>query len=78
MVYYKFWGGKSFVETPLPLLTVMFLFTGVISILMGLIAELVVRPRITNRRGNLRIRFVVAATWSLAADVWNRRIRRHR
>ncbi len=43
MIYYKFWGGKSFVETPLPLLVVLFFLMGFVSILMGLIAELVVR-----------------------------------
>ena len=43
MVYLKFWGGKSFIETPLPLLVVLFVLMGFISMLMGLIAELVVR-----------------------------------
>jgi len=43
MIYYKFWGGKSFIETPLPMLVVLFVLMGFISMLLGLIAELVVR-----------------------------------
>jgi hypothetical protein len=34
---------KSFVETPLPTLTVMFFLAGAVSILMGLLAEMVMR-----------------------------------
>ena len=43
MVYYKFWGNKSFIETPLPQLAVLFLLVGFVSILMGFLAELLVR-----------------------------------
>jgi glycosyltransferase involved in cell wall biosynthesis len=43
MVYYRFWVGKSIGETPFLLLTVMLLLSGVILILLGLLAELVVR-----------------------------------
>ena len=39
-VYYKFWGGKSFIETPLPLLWATMFFTGVLCVLLGLIAEI--------------------------------------
>jgi glycosyltransferase involved in cell wall biosynthesis len=42
-VYYKLMGLKSFVETPLPLLAVMLTLVGVLSLLMGLQAELLVR-----------------------------------
>lgn len=42
-VYYKFFGGKSFIQTPLPLLFVMAFITGVMCILMGLLAELSIR-----------------------------------
>lgn len=38
-----FGPGKSFVETPLPLLAVMFFLAGVQSILMGVLAEMVMR-----------------------------------
>lgn len=43
MVYYKFWGGKSFIETPLPLLAALFVLVGFLSLLMGLLAELSIR-----------------------------------
>ncbi len=43
MVYYKFWGDKSFVETPLPQLAVLFFLMGFMSILMGFLAELIMR-----------------------------------
>jgi glycosyltransferase involved in cell wall biosynthesis len=43
MVYYKFWGGKSFVETPLPLLVVLLFLMGSLSILMGLMSEVLMR-----------------------------------
>jgi glycosyltransferase involved in cell wall biosynthesis len=42
-VYYKFFGNKSFIETPLPLLFVMAVITGAMCFLMGLLAELLVR-----------------------------------
>lgn len=40
MIYYKSWGDKTFIETPLPMLTVMFGLIGVVSILIGLVAEM--------------------------------------
>jgi glycosyltransferase involved in cell wall biosynthesis len=50
MLYYKFlhkpltgYGAKSFIETPLPLLSVVFFLTGVQSVLLGLVAEMVMR-----------------------------------
>lgn len=50
MLYYKFlhepltgYPTKTFIETPLPLLTVMFFLTGVQAILIGLVAEMVMR-----------------------------------
>ena len=42
-VYFKLTGQKDFVETPLPLLAVTFTLVGFLSVLMGLLAELVVR-----------------------------------
>src|SRR5438093_482072 len=38
---YKLSGTKDFVETPLPLLTVLFALTGILCLLLGLLAELV-------------------------------------
>jgi hypothetical protein len=43
MFYYKFTGQKSFIETPLPLVTVMFFLVGCLSLLLGLVAELTIR-----------------------------------
>ncbi len=40
---YKVLGIKDFVQTPLPLLTVLFGLVGILSLLMGLLAELVTR-----------------------------------
>lgn len=42
-VYRKFFDDTSFILTPLPLLSAMSFMTGVLSILMGLLAELLVR-----------------------------------
>ena len=42
-LYLKFFSGISFVSTPLPLLVVLAFITGVMSILMGLIAEIIMR-----------------------------------
>jgi glycosyltransferase involved in cell wall biosynthesis len=42
-VYYKYFGGKSFIETPLPLMFVMAVITGAMCFLLGLLAELLVR-----------------------------------
>jgi ABC-type bacteriocin/lantibiotic exporter with double-glycine peptidase domain len=40
MVFFKYFGGKSFIQTPLPLLAILFLLIGVISIFMGLLAQI--------------------------------------
>jgi glycosyltransferase involved in cell wall biosynthesis len=42
-LYLKFWTGISFIQTPLPLLVVMSAITGVMCVLLGLIAEMVTR-----------------------------------
>jgi len=42
-LYYKLAGLKDFVETPLPLVTVMLTLVGALSLMMGLLAELVIR-----------------------------------
>jgi glycosyltransferase involved in cell wall biosynthesis len=39
-VYYKFFGEKSFIQTPLPLLCATMFFTGVLCLLLGLVAEM--------------------------------------
>jgi glycosyltransferase involved in cell wall biosynthesis len=43
MVWFKFFGHKDFVETPLPLLAVMFFLIGCLCIFMGFLAEVVMR-----------------------------------
>lgn len=43
MLYYKLTGLKDFVQTPLPLVVVMFLLVGCLSVLLGLVAELSIR-----------------------------------
>ncbi len=42
-LYFKLTGQKDFVQTPLPTLTVMFFIIGVLMILMGVIAEILMR-----------------------------------
>ena len=42
-LYYKFFGHKSLIETPLPLLFVMAFITGAMCLLLGLLAELLMR-----------------------------------
>ncbi len=42
-IYFKFFGGKSLIETPLPLFTTMTFITGVMCILMGILAEMIMR-----------------------------------
>ncbi len=42
-VYFKLTGQKDFVETPLPIFTVTFFIIGVLMILMGVIAEILMR-----------------------------------
>lgn len=43
MLYLKLIGYADFVQTPLPLVTVMFLLVGCLSVLLGLVAELSIR-----------------------------------
>jgi glycosyltransferase involved in cell wall biosynthesis len=43
MLYYKLTGFADFVQTPLPLIVVMLLLVGCLSVLLGLVAELTVR-----------------------------------
>jgi glycosyltransferase involved in cell wall biosynthesis len=63
MFYLKFWGGKSFIATPLPLLATMFILMGFISMLMGLIAELTVR---TYHESQNKPTYLVRETFNFA------------
>ena len=47
---YLYWGHKPFVETPLPLLCIMFFLIGCLSILMGLLAEISMRTYYESQR----------------------------
>lgn len=43
MIYLKYWGNKSFIQTPLPLLVVLFFLVGILSIFIGIVAEMLMR-----------------------------------
>jgi glycosyltransferase involved in cell wall biosynthesis len=43
MVYLKYWHDQSYIKTPLPFLVILFVMVGILSILLGLIAELLNR-----------------------------------
>ncbi|MCU1277970.1 MAG: undecaprenyl-phosphate glycosyltransferase, DPM1-like family [bacterium] len=43
MIYLKFWQETNFARTPLPVLCVMFFLVGILSVMMGLVAELTMR-----------------------------------
>jgi glycosyltransferase involved in cell wall biosynthesis len=64
-VYYKFWGDKSFIQTPLPLLFVMAMITGAMCFLMGLLAELLVRTYYESQNKATYSAFETAETNSL-------------
>ena len=43
MIYFKYWNGDSFIQTPLPQLIVVFVMTGMLSLFMGFLAEILMR-----------------------------------
>jgi glycosyltransferase involved in cell wall biosynthesis len=45
MMYFKYFDGKSFIDTPLPILVALLVMIGFQFILMGLIAELIIRTQ---------------------------------
>ncbi len=61
-VYLKFHSGISFIQTPLPLLSVMATITGVMCILLGLVAELVTR---TWHESKHKLTYIVGETRNL-------------
>ncbi len=65
-VWFKLWGGKPFVETPLPLLCIMFFLIGCLSILMGLLAEVTMR---TYHESSSRSTYVVREVFEMGAAV---------
>lgn len=58
-IYYKFFGGKTFIETPLPLASGILFVTAVLCILLGLIAELSIR---TYHESQDKPTYLIAAT----------------
>ncbi len=62
MVYFKYFGGKSFIQTPLPLLAVLFLLIGFISIFMGFLAQIAM---MTYYESQGRKSYIIAYTRNL-------------
>jgi glycosyltransferase involved in cell wall biosynthesis len=65
MVYFKYWGGKSFVQTPLPMLAVLFLLMGFMSLLIGLVAELVMRTYYESQHKSV---YAIASTRNVTME----------
>ena len=63
-IYLKFWAGISFIQTPLPLLVVMSAITGVMCILLGLVAEMVTR---TWHESKDKLTYIVGETRNIEA-----------
>ena len=49
-IYYKVTGQKDLVETPLPVITAVFFIVGVVMILMGVLAEMLMRTYFESQR----------------------------
>jgi glycosyltransferase involved in cell wall biosynthesis len=62
MLYLKFFEGIYMIQTPLPTLSAMFFLIGVVSILLGLVAEMVVR---TYYESQQRTTYMVRETINL-------------
>src|SRR5678815_1896338 len=58
-VYFKYFGGKSFIETPLPTLVAITFITGCMCFLMGLLAELITR---TYHESQDKMTYLIART----------------
>ena len=64
-LYLKYFEGKSFITTPLPLLVVLAFITGVMSVLMGLIAEIIMRTYYESQGKQV---YLVRDTINLSGD----------
>ncbi|HJT82725.1 MAG TPA: glycosyltransferase family 2 protein [Chthoniobacterales bacterium] len=62
-IYFKYWGGKSFIETPLPTLFAIAFITGCMCFLMGLLAELITR---TYHESQRKETYLVSRTRNIA------------
>lgn len=58
-VYFKYFGGKTFIETPLPTLVGIAFITGCMCFLMGLLAELITR---TYHESQDKMTYLIART----------------
>jgi glycosyltransferase involved in cell wall biosynthesis len=63
-LYFKFFGGKSFIETPLPTMFAITFITGCMCFLMGLLAELITR---TYHESQDKMTYLIARTRNIAA-----------
>jgi glycosyltransferase involved in cell wall biosynthesis len=63
-LYFKFFGEKSFIETPLPTLFAITFITGCMCFLMGLLAELITR---TYHESQDKMTYLIARTRNIAA-----------
>ena len=68
-LYFKYWGGKSFIETPLPTLFAIAFITGCMCLLMGLLAELITR---TYHESQQKATYLVARTRNMAPHARSR------
>jgi hypothetical protein len=60
MIYWKLFEGVSMISTPLPLLTAIAFLIGIVSILLGLLAEMIVRTYFeSQRRGAYQVRDIL-------------------
>ena len=64
-LYLKIFDNISFIQTPLPLLVVLAFITGVMSILMGLIAEIIMRTYYESQGKQV---YLVKDTVNLSTD----------
>lgn len=58
-IYYKFYGGKTFIQTPLPIISAITFMMGCMSLLLGFLAEIVMR---TYFEATKRSVYMVAST----------------
>ena len=63
-VYFKYFGGKSFIETPLPTMFAITFITGCMCFLMGLLAELITR---TYHESQDKMTYLIARTRNIVS-----------
>ncbi|MEY2548005.1 MAG: hypothetical protein QOD64_587 [Verrucomicrobiota bacterium] len=73
-VYFKFFGGKSFIETPLPTMFAITFITGCMCFLMGLLAELITR---TYHESQDKMTYLIARTRNVAHSTRRSRPKLH-